>query len=268
MTQFNQANVSRFSGFADEYDRYRPSPPVVVTEILPQLIGQPRPRRVVDLGSGTGLSTRLWAGRADEVIGIEPSPDMRGVAEAQSAGMAGIRYQEGHSAATGLADGGADIICCTQAFHWMEPAATLREACRVLRDGGVFCTVDCDWPPVIHWEVDRAFHAFMVGIHESEERHGIYQTVQRWQKDRHLANITASGLFRYTNEIVVHQVESADAHRLLGLLQTFGSVKDLQKHGLSDDEIGITAFRAVAQRVLGEGMLPIYFSYRLRLGVK
>ena len=40
-----------------------------------------RPRLVVDLGSGTGLSTRVWADRADEVVGVEASPEMREQAE-------------------------------------------------------------------------------------------------------------------------------------------------------------------------------------------
>ena len=48
----------------------------------------------------------------------------------------------------GLADGSADVVLAVQAMHWMEPAATLAEVARILRPGGVFATVDADWPPV------------------------------------------------------------------------------------------------------------------------
>ena len=53
-------NVQRFSGFADDYDQYRPELPLVIGEVLSQLAGPERPLRVVDVGCGTGLSTRLW----------------------------------------------------------------------------------------------------------------------------------------------------------------------------------------------------------------
>src|SRR5438034_10635455 len=101
-TPYVEANVERFMGFAEHYDAYRPSMPPVIIDMLTQLARMPRPRRVVDLGSGTGLSTRIWTDRADEVIGIEPSDDMRRQAEARSAELANVRYQKGLSTATGL----------------------------------------------------------------------------------------------------------------------------------------------------------------------
>ncbi|HNP88354.1 MAG TPA: hypothetical protein PKK78_19615 [Kouleothrix sp.] len=53
------ANVGRFRGFADHYDAFRPQPPVMLVTILTQLAEVPYPTLVVDLGSGTGLSTIL-----------------------------------------------------------------------------------------------------------------------------------------------------------------------------------------------------------------
>src|ERR1035437_4594814 len=65
--------VERFLGFAPVYDRFRPQPPEVAVDVLCQIAQVERPGLVVDLGCGTGLSTRIWAGRAERVIGIEPS---------------------------------------------------------------------------------------------------------------------------------------------------------------------------------------------------
>jgi ubiquinone/menaquinone biosynthesis C-methylase UbiE len=78
-------NVRRFTGFADIYDQHRPQLPSVIGDILSQLAGLQRPVRVVDIASGTGLSTRLWKGREATVLGIEPSPDMRAIAESLKA---------------------------------------------------------------------------------------------------------------------------------------------------------------------------------------
>jgi hypothetical protein len=60
-------------GFAADYDRFRPRPPAVLLELLPLLVGVDRLRLVVDLGSGTGLSARVWTELADEVVAIEPN---------------------------------------------------------------------------------------------------------------------------------------------------------------------------------------------------
>jgi ubiquinone/menaquinone biosynthesis C-methylase UbiE len=135
MSDKNAANISRFSGFADCYDRYRPQPPIVIAEILSQLAHTEFPRLVVDLGSGTRLSTRMWIGHAQEVIGIEPNADMRRAAEMRTKPGSGaaLTYRDGHSTETGLADASADLVCCSQSFHWMEPQPTLVEAARILR---------------------------------------------------------------------------------------------------------------------------------------
>ena len=50
---------------------HRPKPPSVLKEILLRLAQVSRAKLVVDLGSGTGLSTRYWADAADLVIGME-----------------------------------------------------------------------------------------------------------------------------------------------------------------------------------------------------
>src|ERR671922_1998048 len=66
-----------WTGKANSYDRARPTPPPALLDLLTQLIGMPHPALVVDVGSGTGLSTAIWAERAERVIGIEPNADMR-----------------------------------------------------------------------------------------------------------------------------------------------------------------------------------------------
>jgi SAM-dependent methyltransferase len=71
--------VSRFTGFASEYDAARPRPPASVVQVIKQWSGAGAPD-VVDLGAGTGLSAVIWAGQAWTVTAIEPSADMRAIA--------------------------------------------------------------------------------------------------------------------------------------------------------------------------------------------
>ncbi len=265
------ANVERFMGFADVYDAYRPRPPLAVLDILTQLAQAPQPALVVDLGSGTGLSTAIWAARATEVVGVEPSADMRQQAEARTAGLpdaANVRYQAGYSNATGLPDGCADIVTCSQSLHWMEPESTFAEIARILRPGGVFAAYDCDWPPTVSWEVEQAYSACHAQAHVAEQAHQLSREVRSWDKGRHLERMHTSQRFRFTQEIVLHHIEQGGAERLIGLMRSQGGIAALLKHGVGEDEIGLAMLRETAQRVLGDAIVPWYFSYRVRLGVK
>ena len=264
-------NVQRFTGFADLYDQYRPTLPLVIGEVLSQLAGSERPLRVVDLGSGTGLSTRLWKGFEATVIGIEPSPDMRVIAERLQAideSQSNISFKEGTSTNSGLAQGCADIVTVSQALHWMEPESTFSEIARILRGRGVFAAIDCDWPPTIHPDLERAYSECMTQSQIAEAKYRVSEDVRRWGKDQHLSRIRDSGLFSFTKEIFCHSVENGDARRLVGLAMSQGTVASLLKHGLSEDEIGISDLRQVAERILGDRVVAWFWSYRIRVGLK
>ena len=151
-----QANIKRFTGFALVYNAYRPEPPAVLLDILTQLARVDRPELVVDIGCGTGLSTRIWSERANQVIGVDPSTDMLDHAR-EVPTPENVSYRKGLSNQTGLPDGCADIVTCSQSLHWMEPDTTFAEAHRLLRTGGAFAAYDYDQPPkTSNWEADKA----------------------------------------------------------------------------------------------------------------
>lgn len=265
------ANVERFMGFAERYDAFRPRPPAIICAVLTQLAQVPRPALVVDLGSGTGLSTLLWAGHAGAVIGIEPSDDMRRYAEARAAAHAEagqVSFRAGFGYATGLPEACADIVTCSQALHWMEPVTTFAEIARILRPGGVFAAYDCDWPPTINLELDPVYAKSMAQVAIAEQARGLSRAVHSWDKRQHLENMRASRHFRFVHEFVLHHVEQGDAERLVGIVRSQGQVATLLKDGASEDEIGITALRADARRIMGDSAIPWYWSYRVRVGMR
>ena len=252
-------------GFATHYDEFRPRPPADLLDLICAFSGIERPQVVVDLGSGTGLSTRAWADRAEQVVGIEPNSAMceRATAETDAAN---VRYVEAYSYGTGLADGSVDVVTCSQSLHWMDPEPTFAEAARVLRPGGVFAAYDYDWPPVVHWEVDAAFEEVMRAIERFRAERGSPHTP--WRKDEHLARMRASGRFRFAREVVVHDRVEGDADALIALAFTLGPLVVLLNDGLTEDELGVTRVREVAARVIGTRPARWYICYRARLAVK
>lgn len=260
-------NIGRFTGFADLYDRYRASPPAVLAELVAQFTGVARPELVVDLGSGTGLSTRYWADKAAHVVGLEPTRDMRRQAEAATT-AGNVSYREGFSHHTGLPAHCAQVVTCMQALHWMEPAATFAEAKRILAPGGVFVACDYDWPPATGaWEADATYEASIRTARRLEKEHKLDEGLQQWDKAGHLARMQQSDYFRYVKEALVHHRDEGNAERLVGLHLSQGYVAALLRAGLSEDQLGITELRAVALRTIGSTPRPFIWSARVRLGV-
>lgn len=101
-----------------------------------------QPRRILDLGCGTGSVTIMLkqAFPEAEVIGLDLSPQMLLVAElkAKKAGLE-IIWRHGKAEETGFPDRAFDLVTASLLFHETPPAATkaiLREAFRLLRTGG------------------------------------------------------------------------------------------------------------------------------------
>lgn len=296
-----QGNLDRFSGFADLYDTNRPTAPDGLGPLLAAYAGGSRPH-VVDLGSGTGLSSRWAATWAGAVIGVEPNADMRFRAEGRP--TAGVEYRQGTSSETGLPADSADVVLAVQAMHWMEPAATLREVARILRPGGVFAVLDADWPPVTGVaEAEMAWQTFhrRVRVFEARAARGevgdqlrapidgddpalrdedlrdphrnraMPGGVESWSKSEHLDRIQRSGHFAFTRELVFDQPSGGGADRFVALMRSQGSYQTLRRLGLDDDEMGATAFeRQVRSAYSGAdpSTLPeLSFSWRVRLGL-
>jgi ubiquinone/menaquinone biosynthesis C-methylase UbiE len=262
------ANLERYRGFAPIYDKYRPLPPPVLVGLITQLSGMARPQMVVDLASGSGISTRIWADHADDVIGIEPNEDMRAYAAAQSADRANIRYQGVLARETGLPDACADVVTIGNALHWMEPTTFVPEVVRLLGAGGVFCAYQAVFPPTIDWQAEKVDEAFMNNAGKMATERGLVEHVRKWRYDDHIKCMNESGSFRYVKEMWLHSTEQGNAERFVGLMLSQGLMQTLLKNGVTEAEIGIPQYRETIQRLLGSELRTWYFSFRILIGIK
>jgi SAM-dependent methyltransferase len=254
-------------GFADHYNAFRPKPPPVLLDALTRYAGGPPLRCVVDLGSGTGLSTRAWAERAGEVVGVEANAAMRAVAERETE-EANLRYVGAFASETGLPGGTADLVTCSQSFHWMEPVPTLAEAARLLRTGGVFAAYDYDTPPLVHPEIDAAFVDHLARRRRLRDEHRVEAGWTRTPKAGHLERIQESGHFDYAREAVFHDEAEVGADDVVGFAHSLGLVPELRALGATDEELGLTRLAQVTRQVLGAERVRWTIGYRVRLGVK
>jgi SAM-dependent methyltransferase len=133
-----------FGVAAELYDRARPSyPPEAVRWALGAA-----PRRVVDLGAGTGLLSRLLASLGHEVVAVEPDDAMRAALTANSAGITALA---GAAEAIPLLDASVGAVVAGQAYHWFANDAAHEEIARVLEQGGVFAPLWNDRDVSVGW---------------------------------------------------------------------------------------------------------------------
>ncbi len=128
-------NLERFSDRAEDYARYRPSYPAALADHLADY-GLRGGAQVMDVGSGTGLLSRLLLDEGAEVFAVEPNLAMRLEAERTLGRRQGFHSIDGTAEATTVESAAVDLIVAGQAFHWFDPDVTREEWIRVLRPGG------------------------------------------------------------------------------------------------------------------------------------
>lgn len=122
------------------YAASRPGYPDVAIDFIVSRCGLGTESILVDVGCGTGISSRMFSDRGIKVIAIEPNKDMREEAELESLAnkklMPAPEYRGGTAEDTGLASDFADVVLSAQAFHWFEPETALLEFHRIVKPGG------------------------------------------------------------------------------------------------------------------------------------
>jgi len=105
----------------------------------------PAPRRVLDVGSGTGYVLRQLAARlprASEFLGVDPAPKMIEVARSASSDQR-LTFIRGTAEQLPADEGAYDLVVSTTSFdHWTDQAAGLRACARALAPGGTLVLTD------------------------------------------------------------------------------------------------------------------------------
>lgn len=119
---------------ADIYDRTRPDYP---DDAIDWLIGT-QPRRILELGAGTGKLTRTLANRGHDVCATDPiQPMLRHLTD----NVDGVLATQAVAEKLPYRDMSFDVVVAAQAFHWFDHAQAIPEIARVLRPRGTLAMV-------------------------------------------------------------------------------------------------------------------------------
>ncbi|MGA5764301.1 class I SAM-dependent methyltransferase [Nonomuraea bangladeshensis] len=149
-----------FDRVADAYEAGRPSYPDEMFRAVCELTGVDLDgATTVDVGAGTGILTRALRARGSRVVAVDPAAVMLGRLRSRADGEPPlVAAVQGDGNALPVADGVADLVTYGQSWHWLDPAASIAEARRVLRPHGAI--VGC-------WNLHHAAQADWLAAYEA-----------------------------------------------------------------------------------------------------
>jgi ubiquinone/menaquinone biosynthesis C-methylase UbiE/DNA-binding transcriptional ArsR family regulator len=136
-----------FRSHANEWDRIRRlhvADDAVESAILSAL-KEPRPRSVLDLGTGTGRMLELLGPQIERGVGIDMSPAMLSIARTRldREGLRHCTVRQGDILDLPMPRDTFDLVIIHQVLHYLDDGGiAVREAARVLRPGGHLLVVD------------------------------------------------------------------------------------------------------------------------------
>ncbi|MFF0493932.1 class I SAM-dependent methyltransferase [Nocardia sp. NPDC004068] len=212
--------MSMFTGTVEYYRKYRPGIPESVAELLVDSAPQRRPRRLLDVGTGTGLVVEALLHQFDDIIAIDNDADMLGAAESA------LRPQLSTDSKLGLvvteaedfvppSDWKADLVTICRAFHWLDQATMLQRLdAQVSQDGVVAIFGDSSfWAAGSPWKTAvRAIVKDFLG----EERRAGSGTFQH--HDRPYSEIMRESPFSDVEEYTVPVHRTWTTESILGYL--------------------------------------------------
>ncbi|QBI53981.1 class I SAM-dependent methyltransferase [Streptomonospora litoralis] len=214
--------MSLFTGVATYYRWYRPGIPDDVASILNRA-APARPdsrRRLLDIGTGTGLVAEALLDRFDDVIGLDSDADM--LAAAESALRTKLPEHARLSLVQNTAEAfipptgwQADLVTICRAFHWLDQATVLSLLDeQVASDGLVAIFSDNSF-----WAAGSPWKEAVLGVVKSflgEERRAGAGTFRH--HNRPYSDLMAESPFNEVEEVRIPVERTWTAESILGYL--------------------------------------------------
>lgn len=130
---FKKDTTEIYTDRAKDYLKYRPGYPCELIEFIDKELELPSNAVIADIGSGTGIFSKLLLQNNKKVYAIEPNDRMRQMAESMLDRYVGFNSINATAEKTTLMNQSVDMIIVAQAFHWFDPVSAKQEFSRILK---------------------------------------------------------------------------------------------------------------------------------------
>lgn len=131
-----------------DYAKYRPGYPASFFERMTALGVGLAGQRVLDLGTGTGVLARAFAGQGCDVVGMDLSAgQVEAARELAERDDVEVDFRVGPAECTGLPDASFDVVTAAQSWLYFNHEVTIPEVKRLLVPGGRLMTCHICWLP-------------------------------------------------------------------------------------------------------------------------
>ncbi|MHA1475492.1 MAG: class I SAM-dependent methyltransferase, partial [Promethearchaeota archaeon] len=128
--------TKRFSDRVENYVKFRPSYPIELINHLEKNKIISTGQNIADIGSGTGIFSKLLLNTNNNVYAVEPNKEMRLASEKSLHNYPNFISIDGSAENTTLKENSIDIITAAQSFHWFDLKKAKEEFLRILKPNG------------------------------------------------------------------------------------------------------------------------------------
>jgi malonyl-CoA O-methyltransferase len=261
---------SAFHGQAERYDEKA----VVQKRVVGRMVGKiregwtgPVPRRVLDIGSGTGMLLREVRSLfpASFLAGLDLAPAMGRAAMRSLAGKGRGICVEGDAERLPFAEGTFDLVLSSSTFQWLNSLDTaFSEVRRVLAPGGTFLFALFGEGTLR--ELQECYRKALV-----QGRSDIVDRSHRFFSGRDVNNaLERAGFFCCHTETVMEREFHADVPTLLRSLRGIGAgnASPPATRGLAGRKVMMHMFDAYEREYSEDGLIPATYVVVLGEGKK
>jgi len=243
----NKTSISRFNDNVEYYAKYRPNYPQEVMQIIKNEFHLDAGSLIADIGSGTGIFTKLLLDKKYQVLAIEPNTPMRHKAEQDLSHYTNFTSYATTAEATGLDENSIDCITVATAFHWFNKDAAKKEFLRILKPDG-WC--------LLVWNLrDVEASPYMRDMEALFKQYGIDYTTSAAEKMDEAAVVN----FFKPTEVTIAQFSNHQLFDWEGLKGRLLSISYLPKPGMPDYEEMESAFKRIFDKYQTNGQIAYQY---------
>lgn len=145
-----KADRQSFDSVAERYHVYRPGYPTELIEDIIRFSGIQPDGRILEIGSGTGKATLLFAQKGYSILCLEPGQNLLEVAASNLSAYPQVRFVKARFEEWNSEQLKFDLVISAQAFHWVPEEVRYAKTTSILKERGYLAAFWNMYPGMDH----------------------------------------------------------------------------------------------------------------------